>query len=101
MAHQEKERTPFLCHMKWDEHLAEIQMSEAKQSLILQLKTPARPEELGYYQLTKVVNDYLTRGMDIGWNHNNHLRVRKHLAQGAHLSPNVYVSYRHCVHIPF
>ena len=47
-------------------------MSEDKRNLILWLKAPARLDELGYYQLAKVVNDYITRGMDIGWNHNNH-----------------------------
>jgi len=94
MASKEKERTPFLRHMKWDEHLADIRMSEDKRNLILRLKAPARLDELGYYQLAKVVDDYITRGMDIGWNHNNHARVRKHLAQGAHLSPNMYESHK-------
>ncbi|KIM74537.1 hypothetical protein PILCRDRAFT_14322 [Piloderma croceum F 1598] len=88
MASKEKERTPFLRHMKWDEHLTDIRMSEDKRNLIHQLKAPARLDELGYYQLAKVVDDYIAQGMDIGWNHNNHARVRKHLVQGAHLSPN-------------
>jgi hypothetical protein len=30
MAHQEKERTPFLCFMKWAKNMADIHMSEAK-----------------------------------------------------------------------
>jgi hypothetical protein len=101
MARQEKERTPFLRHMKWDEHMADIRMSEAKQNLIFQLKAPARPDELGYCELAKIVDDYIARGMEIGWNHNNHDRVRKHLLQGAHLSPNVYESHRHSTLVQF
>ena len=93
MAHQEKERTPFLRFMKWDEHMADIRMSEAKRTSIIQLKAPARPDEMGYCTLGSVVHDYILRGMDIGWNHNNQSRVRKHLAQGANLSPNAYVDF--------
>jgi hypothetical protein len=93
MAHQEKERTPFLRFMKWDEHMADIRLSEAKRTSIIQLKAPARPDEIGYSALGSVVHDYILRGMDIGWNHNNQSRVRKHLAQGANLSPNAYVDF--------
>jgi hypothetical protein len=49
---------------------------------------------MAYVILTRVVNDYIRQGMQIGWGHNNHSRVRKHLAQGAHISLNVYVFYR-------
>jgi hypothetical protein len=93
MAHQEKERTPFLRFMKWDEHMADIRMSEAKRTSIIRLKAPAHPDEIGYRALGSVVHDYILRGMDIGWNHNNQSRVRKHLAQGANLSPNAYVDF--------
>ena len=86
---REKEWTPFLHHMKWDKHMADIQMSEAEQN------SATWPDELGYYELAKVVDDYIAQGMDISWNHNNHAWVWKHLAQGAHLSPNAYESHRH------
>ena len=94
MADQEKERTPFLRFMKWDEHLADVRLSEEKRALILQLKAPAGPGESVLCKLGKVIDDYLERGMVIGWNHNNHSRVRKHLAQGGVLSPNAYVIHQ-------
>ena len=91
MADQEKEHTPFLCFMKWDEHLADVCVSKEKCALILQLKAPASPGESVLCKLGKVIDDYLDRGMVIGWNHNNHSGVRKHLAQGAVHSSNVNV----------
>jgi len=77
-------------HMGWDKHMAEIRMSEMKRALIFELIAPPLPHELAYKALTKVVEDYIRRGMQIGWGHNNHSRVRKHLAQGACISPNAY-----------
>jgi hypothetical protein len=80
--------------MGWDKHMADIRMSETKRILIFELTAPPLPHEMAYIALTKVVDDYIRRGMQIGWGHNNHSRVRKHLAQGAHILPNAYVFRR-------
>jgi len=77
----EKERTPFMRFMKWDRHMADIRMCKTRRSLIKSLKAPATPDDPGYSGLFQVILNYLLRGMAIGWGHNNHARVRKHLAQ--------------------
>ena len=81
----EKERTPFMRFMKWDRHMADIRMCKTQRSLIKSLKAPATPDDPGYSGIFQVILDYLLRGMAIGWGHNNHARVRKHLAQGANV----------------
>jgi hypothetical protein len=95
MAYQEKECTHFLHFIKWDEHLANMHLLEAKCALILQLKAPTSAKEsVLCTRLGKVIDDDLNWGMVVRWNHNNPLRVHKHLTQGAILSSNVYVIHR-------
>jgi hypothetical protein len=81
-------------HMGWDKHMADIRMSKTKLALIFELTAPPHPHKLAYVELTKVVDHYIRRGMQIGWGHNNHSRVQKHLVQGADFSLNAYVFHR-------
>jgi hypothetical protein len=61
--------------MKWDEHLANVRLSQDLRGLIVTLKAPALQKEAGYYALKKVTWDYIRCGMAIRWNHNNQLHI--------------------------
>jgi hypothetical protein len=58
--------------MGWDKHMANVHISKTKCALIFELTAPTCLHELAYVTLTKVVDDYIRWGMQIGWGHNNH-----------------------------
>jgi len=78
----DRERTPFMRFMNWDQHLSHIQTDKSRFSLLLSLQQPLTPEEGHLSRLATAVQEYIRLGMRISLQHDQSFSVLKSLVHG-------------------
>lgn len=82
----ERERTPFMQQMNWDNHMDRIRGDPAMHTRLKGLLAPAAKGEPGLVDLHTITLAYMKSGADVGRFGTQSLTVRKHLRQGANIS---------------
>ena len=82
----DREVTPFLKVMGWVDRMKEFRESPDKHSLIKDLKSVPRTNDLVFQNLHATCQQYIRMAITLGRNVGNNLTVRKHLVQGRTLS---------------
>jgi hypothetical protein len=81
----DRERTPFLKFMNWDNHLAEQRADPSQRQLIRSLCHDPLPEEHYLSKISVLMEKYIRWGMDIIKKENQAFTIRKTLVHGEHI----------------